>query len=443
MSKKIFNYCMLFSTVALGAQAKDIENIYIVQKNDTLNKIAKKNNLNLERLLKLNNIKNPNLIYPNMRLIIEEEQIEQEEYEVEYYVVEKNDTLSKIAKKLRIDISEIMRLNSIENPNLIYPNMKLKIRRDSNQIEERKDSSKEIKYIVEKNDNLNKIAKKFEISIGDIVKLNNIEDINLIYPGQELKIPSNEKILKIEVSPKSHLEIYYKGKIIGYKTTEDQAIINVKGDTIKLGEKLELKLYDDKGQVKEKSIEVSEEKINFISFVDNNNDKILGLEDELLTLGTYTIDKQEIPISTSGKTEIPNIEVGKTYDIVVNSKSKNIINKNFTVKVDGKDVYIPIENNVLAVTGKMKITKKSFFSTSEVKYDTLLLRLKSLTGEEISVLPIDENGNFYIDEILKGEYLYDIEEISHSKLKTLEKDKKLNIDKSEIQIELVIKKGIL
>ena len=47
---------------------KEIE--YKVKKGDTLSKIAKENNTTVERLVKINNIKNPNLIYAGQSLKI-------------------------------------------------------------------------------------------------------------------------------------------------------------------------------------------------------------------------------------------------------------------------------------------------------------------------------------------------------------------------------------
>ncbi|MEK4750417.1 glycoside hydrolase family protein [Niallia sp. FSL W8-0177] len=47
----------------------------------------------------------------------------------EYYVVKNNDNLTKIAKKYKTSVAVIQKLNpSIKNPNLIYPNQKIRIK---------------------------------------------------------------------------------------------------------------------------------------------------------------------------------------------------------------------------------------------------------------------------------------------------------------------------
>ena len=48
----------------------------------------------------------------------------------------------------------------------------------------------ETTYIVQKGDNLTKIAKKYNTTVSELVKLNNIANKNLIYVGQVLKLPS-------------------------------------------------------------------------------------------------------------------------------------------------------------------------------------------------------------------------------------------------------------
>ncbi|MBR1736012.1 MAG: LysM peptidoglycan-binding domain-containing protein, partial [Firmicutes bacterium] len=43
------------------------------------------------------------------------------------YIVQKGDTLWKLAKKFNTSVEDIARINDIENPDLIYPEQKLLI----------------------------------------------------------------------------------------------------------------------------------------------------------------------------------------------------------------------------------------------------------------------------------------------------------------------------
>lgn len=96
------------------------EETYIVQKGDTLTQISKKYNVNIDKLAKLNNIKNKNLIYTGTKLLIPSSN---------YYIVQKNDSLSSIAKKYNTSWQELYNKNKdvIKEPNVIYPNQKIKI----------------------------------------------------------------------------------------------------------------------------------------------------------------------------------------------------------------------------------------------------------------------------------------------------------------------------
>ena len=98
---------------------ENIERKYVVQKGDTLSSIANKYGTTYQELAKYNNIKNPNLIYPNQIILIPTD---------ETYIVQKGDTLSSIAVKYNTTWQKLYEMNREtigENPNLIKPGQKL------------------------------------------------------------------------------------------------------------------------------------------------------------------------------------------------------------------------------------------------------------------------------------------------------------------------------
>lgn len=95
------------------------------------------------------------------------------------YIVIKGDTLSKIASKYNTTVSDLVQINNINNPNIIYENQFIKVPVKS---------SDNIVYTVQKGDTLSNIAIKYNTSVDSIVKLNSIADKNKIYVGQVLKI---------------------------------------------------------------------------------------------------------------------------------------------------------------------------------------------------------------------------------------------------------------
>ena len=79
--------------------------------------------------------------------------------------------------------SELVRLNNISNPNLIYPGQVLIIRENGSDIPDGTQT-----YTVQQGDTLSEIAARYGTTVNELVRLNNIADRDLIYPGQVLII---------------------------------------------------------------------------------------------------------------------------------------------------------------------------------------------------------------------------------------------------------------
>lgn len=99
----------------------------------------------------------------------------------EYYTVKSGDTLSAIAKKYGTTVAALASDNGIQNPNLIYPGQRLRVRRGS--------APATRTYTVVRGDWLGRIAAKYGVSVDAIIRVNGIRNPNLIFPGQVLRIP--------------------------------------------------------------------------------------------------------------------------------------------------------------------------------------------------------------------------------------------------------------
>lgn len=92
---------------------------YIVKQGDNMYAIAKKYNINYPTLLALNGLEDSDYIYPNQQIVIPRRN-------VNIYLTEKNDTLNSIAKKLNSNIEDIMNQNEtiyiLPNQAIIYKN---------------------------------------------------------------------------------------------------------------------------------------------------------------------------------------------------------------------------------------------------------------------------------------------------------------------------------
>lgn len=100
----------------------------VVQRGDTLSQIAAEYGTSYQYLAKINNIENPNLIYVNQRLIVpvvESNRINDTSHRL--YIVQSGNTLTQISQEYGVSIEDIVRLNNIQNPNLIYVGEVLRI----------------------------------------------------------------------------------------------------------------------------------------------------------------------------------------------------------------------------------------------------------------------------------------------------------------------------
>jgi LysM repeat protein len=96
------------------------------------------------------------------------------------HVVQKNETLGGIARKYGVSTSALQAINGISNPNLLYVGKKLKIPSGA---------SSEITYVVKKGESLGSIASRFQVKTSTLALINRIERPDLIKVGQKLTIP--------------------------------------------------------------------------------------------------------------------------------------------------------------------------------------------------------------------------------------------------------------
>ncbi|KAH0795470.1 LysM peptidoglycan-binding domain-containing protein [Histomonas meleagridis] len=101
------------------------------------------------------------------------------------YTVKSGDTLSGIAVKFGVTVSQLCSWNGISNPNLIYVGQVLKVSASSGG----GSSGSYTTYTVKSGDTLSAIAARYGTTVSAICSLNGISNANLIYVGQVLKIP--------------------------------------------------------------------------------------------------------------------------------------------------------------------------------------------------------------------------------------------------------------
>ena len=98
---------------------------------DSLSEIAKANGTTAEKLARINGICNVNSIYVGQVILLNdpEQEVETDETEesLRTVIVEAGDSLSKIAKREGVTVDEVMSMNNISDPNLLFVGQKLTI----------------------------------------------------------------------------------------------------------------------------------------------------------------------------------------------------------------------------------------------------------------------------------------------------------------------------
>lgn len=205
------------NTLQRLAQAK--VRYYRVKRGDNLTTIAQKYDVAIEDLKKWNNIKGNKVAYgKNLRINgtdVEQKLSAVAKVELDkkavikdslgskmdsFYVVQKGDNLSAIAKKFNISVADLQEWNKLTNNNIQLGTSlqiaKNSIKEDVVAAPERKD----IQYVVQKGDNLGNIAKKFGVSLDDLKQWNNLTT-NSIALGSTLIVAKNEIAIVTNKAP--------------------------------------------------------------------------------------------------------------------------------------------------------------------------------------------------------------------------------------------------
>ncbi len=117
------------------------------------------------------------------------------------YVVQAGDTLFSIAKRYSVSVNDLATANGLLNPDLIYVGQRLKIPvagtivptaapRASATPSPSTTATKHL-YIVQSGDTLFRIALKFGTSVQALATANHLNNVALIYVGQQLIMPSD------------------------------------------------------------------------------------------------------------------------------------------------------------------------------------------------------------------------------------------------------------
>ena len=178
-----------------GANSVNDYVIYTIKVGDTLYKIAKQYGVSVESLINFNNLSS-DLLNIGQRLKIPIVSVPDVDNQYGTYVVQSGDTLYKIANRYGMSVNQLMEINNLETTNLkIGQILKVNSSGGNNSgvllgVSCYGAGYKEpsyVTYTVKKGDNLYDIARKYNTTVDNLIKINNLSNNNLSI-GQVLKI---------------------------------------------------------------------------------------------------------------------------------------------------------------------------------------------------------------------------------------------------------------
>tara|TARA_B100000768_G_scaffold181936_1_gene207554 strand:+ start:3330 stop:4817 length:1488 start_codon:yes stop_codon:yes gene_type:complete len=159
---------------------------HVVVSGDSLWKLATKYDTEVNIIKEINYI-DKDLLSLNDVLLIPLSKTENNNFiPFEMHIVSEGDTLWNIAKKYRLDINDLLRMNSLSKSSFLQLGQQLTI--GNKNIHRNIESKKRtILYSVKQGDNLYKISDLFDVSVNSIKEINNFSSSDLM-PGQIIKI---------------------------------------------------------------------------------------------------------------------------------------------------------------------------------------------------------------------------------------------------------------
>ena len=214
---------------------------YYVKTGDTLWKLAQKFDTSMEKLVRLNNnLDSSYTIYVGQKITVpvkenynnnntnsynnDSNTINQKDYV--YYTVQPGDILWTIAQKHDTTVKEIVELNNIEDAYDLYVGKKLKVKvTDNYSVNPENNYDNYLPYYfykVQEDDKVWKIADHFEIRVSELLRANEIQDINDIGKDQTLIIPLN-KSSKFSYIQRMNKKVNSYYRVQGNETLSDIA----------------------------------------------------------------------------------------------------------------------------------------------------------------------------------------------------------------------------
>jgi murein DD-endopeptidase MepM/ murein hydrolase activator NlpD len=174
----------MMTLVAVRMQLADAHQ-YQVRAGDTLWGLADRLGVSVEALAAANGITDPNLILEGQLLVVPNDGGSSTEY-----LVKDGDTLAAISGQVGVPVRDLMKANGLTNANFVQAGKLLAIPPIGSAVVAGPVAAGGGSYTVREGDSLSYVASRLGVSVSELVAANGISNANLIVPGQVITVPN-------------------------------------------------------------------------------------------------------------------------------------------------------------------------------------------------------------------------------------------------------------
>lgn len=149
--------------------------IHTVQMGESLWQIARRYRSDLNQIILLNQLQNPNTLVVGQVLVIPEL--------VQEYVIQPGDNLWAIAQRYGVTVQQLASANNITDPALIFTGQLLEM--------------PFVTHVVHSGESLWTIASRYGVTVSQLLQMNDIPDPSFIQVGQIIRVPRNKPVTEV------------------------------------------------------------------------------------------------------------------------------------------------------------------------------------------------------------------------------------------------------
>ncbi len=178
---------ILLSILESPSKSQEIE----VREGNTLSQIANDYNVTVRSLMDANQLYNADKLEIGQKLKLPDGAINRKHLGHVKHIVSSGENINKIATLYSIKKRDIVEINDLINPDLLYPGQVLFLPKEATKTI----TSESDFHVVSKGETLYKVSKYYGKSVKDLIEINNIEDPNNLKPGTKLHLKSYKAII--------------------------------------------------------------------------------------------------------------------------------------------------------------------------------------------------------------------------------------------------------